>query len=140
MYPPALTKASPVCHQPVPLSSPRDKYLIHPCLTNNTKYLSVPCGIHAPLPSCVPKHMHLLHGKMKSSMYVGCLCVCLCLCVCMSIINKICPLASVASFGYRNILFRTIRHIGSNEMISFWGKSVEKYRCYQVSQCSFKGY
>ena len=26
---------------------------------------------------------YLLHGKMKSAMYVGCLCVCLCICLCI---------------------------------------------------------
>ena len=54
---------------------------------------------------------HLLHGKMKSVMYVACLCVCLSVCVsvcvsvCLCIIKQICPLASVASFGDIAIFF-----------------------------------
>ena len=34
----------------------------------------------------------LLHGKMKSSMYIGtscvCVCVCLCVCVCVSVYHQ----------------------------------------------------
>ena len=53
-----------------------------------------------------------------------CACACVCVCVCVSVYHKkcvrICPLASVASFGdYRNYFFVTIRHIRSKEMISF---------------------
>ena len=53
----------------------------------------------------------LLHGKMKSAMYFGCLCVCVCvcLCVCVSVYHKkcvrICSLASIASFGDIVIIF-----------------------------------
>ena len=48
----------------------------------------------------------LLHGKMKSAMYVACLSsLRVSVCVCLCIINKICPLASVASFGDIAIIF-----------------------------------
>ena len=42
-----------------PLRHTRDEDLSHLCLSNNTKYRSVLCDVHAPLSSCVPKHMHL---------------------------------------------------------------------------------
>ena len=31
----------------------------------------------------------LLHGKMKSAMYVGSLCVCVCVCICLRIIKNV---------------------------------------------------
>ena len=48
--------------------------------------------------------------------------------VCVGIIQKICPLASVASFADIVIIFsETIKHSGSKEMISFGTKSVKKH-------------
>ena len=90
--------------------------------------------------------MHkLLHGKMKSAMYVGrlcvCLCVCLsvclcvcvsvclcvcvsvCLCVCVSVCLCVCVSVYHQNFGDIAIIFfeQNFRHSGSKEMISFWG-------------------
>ena len=58
------------------------------------RFYSVRCILHGLL--------HFIYGKMKSAIYVGCQ-VRLSVCVC--IINKICPLASVASFGDIGIIF-----------------------------------
>ena len=73
----------------------------------------------------------LLHGKMKSAMYVGCLCVCVCVCVCVRacvcIINKICPLASVASFGDIAIIFSKQLGIVTLRRCLVFGGNPSKY-------------
>ena len=40
--------------------------------------------------------MDLLHGKMKSAMYVGSLCVCVCVCVCVSVC--LCIITNLSEF------------------------------------------
>ena len=72
-----------------------------------------------------------------------CLCVCVsvCLCVCVSVYQReFCPLASVESCGDIAIVcsdYMIRPYSGSNEMIVYGGKSVQKYLCYQISRCFF---
>ena len=54
-----------------------------------------------------------------------CVRVAVCWCVCVYQLS-FCLLGSVESFGDRNILFATIRHIGSKEMISCLGEIRQK--------------
>ena len=87
-----------------------------------------------------------LCGCVRARLYVCvcvsvclCVCVCPCVCVCVSVsvsvsvyqcINKICPFASVASFGDIAIIFSDqLGMVALKEMISFGGKSVKKHGC-----------
>ena len=51
-------------------------------------------------------------------------CLSVCLCICLCIINKICPLASVTSFGDIAIIFSEQLGIVAKEM--FWGEIRQK--------------
>ena len=65
----------------------------------------------------------------------ACVRACVCVCICLRIIKNLSARQRCEFWRYLNSFFVTIKHIGSKEMISFWGKSVKKkHPCYQVSR------